>query len=160
MSVPDVLTYHTRLIVFSTTTHDGFLSALNAALDKQDSEEATPDRKANSRALIEKADAMLAIHRQADEHISAAFNDNQDSTSLRQAQVKDREHLKKVLNAGKRVKEREILGVKQRVGGEVGKLAEEKFGAAVGKERDIVGEREGMLGGVERGVRRIARGLD
>jgi len=160
VSIPHLPTCHTRLTSFSTTTSDGFLPALNAALEKQDVVNNTTDRKANARALIEKADAMLALHRQADEHIAAAFNDAQDSTSLQQAQAKDREHLKEVLLAGKRVKEREILGVQARVGGEVGKLAEDKFGAAVGKERDIVREREGMLGGVERGVRRIARGLD
>lgn len=142
--------------------HTGFLTSLEAALGAQDASKEITSRH-QAQTLLTNASAMLKLYHSANAKITTAFQDDA-LAAIQTNHEADVQTVKDVLAAGKRICAGELEGVEQQARAKelMGKseVAEQAKGI-FGQPRRVEGEGvERTLEFVERGVRRMVRGME
>lgn len=146
--------------------HDNFLSSLDTALAGEGAAKKSIDRKRQVRDLLSNADDLLAIYKSANDGIGAAFGGEQSLQAMRKTHEADVQKVKDVLLVGKRICAGELEAVEQQARARELMGRKEVFEQAAGifgGGPKMNGGDEGVertLGDMERGVRRMVRGLE
>lgn len=147
----------------SDEMHDGFLGSLQKAIEVEE-RGGSGDRGREVQVLLSSGDVLLRTYRRADEKIAKAFGDQSALTVLQKNHEADVQSLKDVLLAGKRIAAGELEGVEQRARAKelVGKKdVLEQAKGIFGELKKVEGDGlDKSLANVERGVRRMVKGMD
>ncbi|KAK5175635.1 uncharacterized protein LTR77_000774 [Saxophila tyrrhenica] len=144
---------------------DDSIHTIAKVLEDNVRSEETANTISGIKALLGATDELLQVHKQANHHISASNTNSTAPADYMQARQDDRERVKQILAAGRRVFEGELEAVKEqsRAGeaggkGEAASLAIGLFGD--GAKMDDNGDAGKTLSYLERGVRRMTKGLN
>ena len=143
--------------------HRNFLPGLARALGGNDDADGT-DRQRQVHDLLTNAETVLKLYHWADDRISATFNPRDSPASLQQNHEADIQKVKDVMLIGKRLcagelesiehqaRAKELMGRKE--------AFEQAAGIFSGPKEDSDGSVDRTLECVERGVRRIVKGME
>lgn len=138
--------------------HASFIPSLEKALDNADVTK-SDDRERQARTLLAKADTLLKIYHRADDAIAVAFEDFDGVEAIQRNQEADAVKLKAVLGAGKRVANGDVAEVESGKGKEAFEQAKGIFGTEKDVSADGV-DVEDIIAGMEKGVKRMVRGME